>query len=218
MWVGQYFSACQPNDVVRFALSASDPADFVSLSRIWERTPLTAADFAPAEDFRWTSVDGLAIQGWLYRASGAAKGTIVYVHGGPTSHSQDRINNQIQFFVKQGFNVLDPNYRGSTGFGLTFQESIKIEGWGALEQADIRSGIEALIAAGIAEPGKVGITGTSYGGYSSWHASVHFPLDVVAASAPICGMTDLVIDYENTRPDLRPYSEEMMGGSPAACA
>jgi len=36
----------------------------------------------------------------------------------------------------------------------------------------------------------------------------------VAASAPICGMTDLVVDYETTRPDLRPYSEEMMGGSP----
>jgi len=37
----------------------------------------------------------------------------------------------------------------------------------------------------------------------------------VAASAPICGMTDLVVDWETTRPDLRPYSEEMMGGSPA---
>lgn len=214
-WVGRYYSARHPTDVVRFSCSASAQANFVSLSRIWARTSLTAADFAPAEDFRWTSVDGLAIQGWLYRTEGTAKGTIVYVHGGPTSHSQDHINTQIQFFVKRGFNVLDPNYRGSTGFGLLFQEAIKVEGWGALEQADIRTGIEALIVAGIAEPGKVGITGTSYGGYSSWHAIVHFPLDVLAASAPICGMTDLVVDYENTRPDLRPYSEAMMGGSPA---
>jgi dipeptidyl aminopeptidase/acylaminoacyl peptidase len=59
------------------------------------------------------------------------------------------------------------------------------------------------------------MTGTSYGGYSTWHAITHFPTELVAAAAPICGMTDLVVDYETTRPDLRPYSEEMMGGAPA---
>jgi dipeptidyl aminopeptidase/acylaminoacyl peptidase len=48
----------------------------------------------------------------------------------------------------------------------------------------------------------------------SWNAITHFPTKVVAAAAPICGMTDLVVDYETTRPDLRPLSEEMMGGSP----
>jgi dipeptidyl aminopeptidase/acylaminoacyl peptidase len=49
------------------------------------------------------------------------RGTIVYIHGGPTSHSPDGLDPQIQFFVAQGFNVLDPNYRGSTGFSLAFQ-------------------------------------------------------------------------------------------------
>jgi dipeptidyl aminopeptidase/acylaminoacyl peptidase len=137
------------------------------------------------------------------------------VHGGPSSHSQDAINNQIQFLVRQGFNVLDPNYRGSTGFGMAFREAIKQDGWGGREQEDIRAGIEALIAAGIAQPGKVGITGTSYGGYSAWCAGTRFPPEIVAATAPICGMTDLVVDYQTTRPDLRPLSEEMMGGSPA---
>jgi dipeptidyl aminopeptidase/acylaminoacyl peptidase len=43
----------------------------------------------------------------------------------------------------------------------------------------------------------------------------HYPAEVIAAAAPICGMTDLVVDYETTRPDLRPYSEEMLGGTPA---
>ena len=61
----------------------------------------------------------------------------------------------------------------------------------------------------------VSITGTSYGGYSSWCAITRWPKEIVAAAAPICGMTDLVVDYETTRPDIRPYSEEMMGGSPA---
>ncbi len=214
MWVGQYYSSRQPVDLVRFDVAQPDPARFVSLTQVWQRTPLRPADLTQAQEFRWTSVDGLEIRGWLYRPKGQARGTIVYVHGGPTSHSQDRINNQIQLFVHEGFNVLDPNYRGSTGFGLEFQESIKATGWGGREQDDIRTGIEALIQQGIAQAGKVGITGTSYGGYSTWWAATHFPASVVAAAAPICGMTDLVVDYQTTRPDLRPYSEEMLGGRP----
>jgi dipeptidyl aminopeptidase/acylaminoacyl peptidase len=212
-WVGHYYSARQPADLVRFSLDAIHPERFVSLTRIWERTPLRPSDLAPAEDFRWRSVDGLEIQGWLYRAR-QPKGTIVYIHGGPTAHSEDRFSVQIQFFVSQGFNVLDPNYRGSTGFGLAFQEKIKEDGWGGREQDDIRTGIEALLARGIAQPGKVGVTGTSYGGYSSWCAITRWPTDIVVAAAPVCGMTDLVVDYQTTRPDLRPYSEEMLGGSP----
>jgi dipeptidyl aminopeptidase/acylaminoacyl peptidase len=185
-----------------------------SLTGLWSRTELRPDDFVPAEDFRWRSVDGLPIQGWLYRARGSAEGTVVLVHGGPTNHREDAFEPQVQYFVSQGFNVLLPNYRGSTGFSLTFKESIKEDGWGGREQDDIRTGIEALIAAGIAQPGKVGVTGTSYGGYSTWFAATHWDRAVVAASAPVCGMTDLVVDYETTRPDLRPYSVEMMGGTP----
>jgi dipeptidyl aminopeptidase/acylaminoacyl peptidase len=124
------------------------------------------------------------------------------------------VSAETQFLLARGFNVLVPNYRGSTGFGLAFRESIKEDGWGGREQEDIRAGIEALVMAGIAEPGNVGITGTSYGGYSAWWAITHFPPELVSAAVPICGMTDLVVDYETTRPDLRPFSEEMMGGSP----
>ncbi len=213
-WVGLTYSSRQPADLVRFVLDDPSPGSFLSLTRVWERTSLSAADLYPAEDFHWTSEDGLNIQGWLYRTRGPVRGTIVYVHGGPTWHSEDWINAQIQYLVSQHFNVLDPNYRGSTGFGLAYREAIKEDGWGGREQVDIRTGIEALIAAGIAEPGRVGITGTSYGGYSAWWAITHFLPDLVAASAPICGMTDLEVDWRTTRPDLRPLSEEMMGGAP----
>jgi dipeptidyl aminopeptidase/acylaminoacyl peptidase len=213
-WVAKVYSSRQPDDLVLCSLTKPDPANFISLSRIWEQTQLAPGHFTQAEDFRWRAEDGLEIQGWLYRAGGSPKGSLIHIHGGPTSHSQDAIHSQIQFLASQGFNVLAPNYRGSTGFGLAFQEAIKEEGWGGKEQEDIRKGIEALISAGVAEPGKVGVTGVSYGGYSAWWAITHFPKEIVAASAPICGMTDLVVDYETTRPDLRPYSQEMMGGSP----
>ncbi|MCX8103757.1 MAG: prolyl oligopeptidase family serine peptidase [Candidatus Bipolaricaulota bacterium] len=214
-WIGAYYSARQPTDLVRFSLDALRPERFVSLTRIWERTSVRPGDLVLAEEIRWRSVDGLEIQGWLYRAKAhKSTGTIVYIHGGPTAHSEDRFSAQIQFFVSQGFHVFDPNYRGSTGFGLAFQEKIKEDGWGGREQDDIRTGIENLIKLGIAQPGKVGVTGTSYGGYSSWCAITRWPPEIVAAAAPVCGMTDLVVDYQTTRPDLRPYSEEMMGGSP----
>lgn len=218
-WIGQYFSSTQPADIVRFSLDDVRPEAFVSRSQVWARTTLQPGDLTPAEDFRWVAEDGLEIQGWLYRtrraAKGGAKGTVVYVHGGPTGHSRDMVNPQIQYFAALGYHVLDPNYRGSTGFGRPFMEAIKADGWGGREQDDIAAGVRALIAAGMSQPGKVGITGTSYGGYSAWCAITRYAPEVIAASAPICGMTDLVVDYETTRPDLRLYSEEMMGGSPA---
>jgi len=213
-WVGRYSSATQPTDLISFRPADLRPGSFAGLTGLWERTSVRPSDLTPAQDFGWRSADGLQIQGWLYRPSGPVRGTIVVIHGGPTGHSEDDFDAEIQYFVEMGFNVLDPNYRGSTGFGLAFEKAIKEDGWGGREQDDIRTGIEALIAAGIATPGKVGVTGTSYGGYSSWCAITRWSSQVVAAAAPICGMTDLVVDYETTRPDLRPYSEEMLGGSP----
>jgi dipeptidyl aminopeptidase/acylaminoacyl peptidase len=210
-WVCTYYDARHPVDLVRFGEDDAEPS---SITDLRQRVPTDLPRLVAAEDFRWQSVDGLEVQGWLYRAAIESVGTIVLIHGGPTSRAEDRFNAQIQYFVSRGFDVLAPNYRGSTGFGLPFQESIKKDGWGGREQEDIRCGIEALMKAGIAKSGRVGVTGTSYGGYSAWWAITHFSPQTVAAAAPICGMTDLVVDYNATRPDLRPYSEEMMGGSP----
>jgi dipeptidyl aminopeptidase/acylaminoacyl peptidase len=209
-WICTHYDALHPVDLVRYGKDG----ERASLTGLPERMDVDEERLVAAEDFRWRSIDGMEVQGWLYCTRGEKLGTIILVHGGPTSHAEDRFNAQIQYLASRGFDVLAPNYRGSTGFGLPFQESIKQDGWGGREQEDIRCGIEALIAAGLAEPGRVGVTGTSYGGYSAWWAITHFDPGIVAAAAPICGMTDLAIDYYATRPDLRPYSEEMMGGSP----
>jgi dipeptidyl aminopeptidase/acylaminoacyl peptidase len=213
-WIALYYSATSPVELVRLPLQAEKPADLTSLTRVWEHTELTPEQLSPAEDFRWKSVDGLEIQGWLYRAQPNPKQAIIYVHGGPTAHAENRLNAQIQYFISCGFNVLDVNYRGSTGFGLKFRNAIKEDGWGGREQADIATGAQALIREGLADPGKIGVTGTSYGGYSAWYLITHYPPEIFEAAAPVSGMTDLVVDYNTTRPDLRPYDEEMMGGRP----
>ncbi len=209
-WVSNYFNSVQPTDLIVH----SGQTILRQVTNVFGAVKFTQSDLVKAESYHWKSVDGLTIQGWLYRSKFKPIGTIVMVHGGPTGHSEDAFDAEIQYFVAQGFNVLDPNYRGSTGFNLQFQNSIKEDGWGGREQDDILFGIKSLIADGIAEEGRLGIMGTSYGGYSSWFAITHFPRKYVAAAIPICGMTDLVIDYNTTRPDLRGYSEEMMGGTP----
>ena len=170
---------------------------------------------ARPRDCRWTAPDGRAVQGWLYQPSSVSRGLIVYVHGGPTWHSEDWVNPKIGFWVQAGFTVLDPNYRGSTGFGHAHREAVKEDGWGGREQADIRAGIEALVAAGLAERGKIAVAGNSYGGFSSWFAITRHA-DLVNAAIPMCGMYRLDIDYHQTEmPHGRAYSEEMMGGTPA---
>ena len=211
-WVALSYNAQEPLDLVR--VSAHDGTT-TSLTGLSSYIPFDRSELAPAEDFRWKSSDGLSVQGWLYRPHGESVGTILSVHGGPTGHSEDLFDGELQYLVSQGFTVLEPNYRGSTGFTAQFEESIKKDGWGGREQDDILAAAQALVDAGISHKGKIGITGTSYGGYSAWCAITRAPRELIAAAAPICGMTDLVVDYYSTRPDLRGYSEEMMGGTPA---
>ncbi len=212
-WIGLYYSSTQPDEIVTFDINRVSPSRFQALTHVWERTMIKREALTPAEDFEWQAKDGLKIHGWLYRSKTVSRKAIIYIHGGPTYHSEDAINPQIQYYTSRGFNVLDPNYRGSTGYGVEFEDLIRVNGWGGDEQEDIWAGIRALRDLGITEQGKTGITGTSYGGYSSWYAITKAP-ELVSAAVPICGMTDLVVDYKSTRPDLRPYSEEMLGGSP----
>jgi fermentation-respiration switch protein FrsA (DUF1100 family) len=202
-WLAEAYDADTPHDLVAITTDGTC------------RTIARAAEghhgIAP-QDFRWTAPDDRPMQGWLYRPQTPPKGLIAYVHGGPTWHSEDWMNPKIQFWLSQGFAVLDPNYRGSTGFGFAHREAVKDDGWGGREQSDIRAGIEAALTAGL--PGPVAVAGNSYGGFSSWFAITRAP-DLVTAGIPMCGMYRLDIDYHATEmPHGRAYSEEMMGGTP----
>ena len=215
-WLAGYYSSTQPSTILSIPLSKFKELstnDFTYYFDNFGQSAIEKDQLVTAEDYEWTSVDNEKIHGWFYRSLTPSKKLIVYVHGGPTSHSRDALSAEIQYYVHRGFNVLDPNYRGSTGYGVPFREKIKDDGWGGREQADIAYGVQSLITNGKVNKGNVAITGTSYGGYSAWCAITKYP-DVFDVSIPVCGMTDLIVDYETTWPDLRPYSEEMMGGKP----
>ncbi|HEX6117991.1 MAG TPA: prolyl oligopeptidase family serine peptidase [Dongiaceae bacterium] len=211
-WLCERYSSCAPHELVRFD-PATGPVNEVSqTARHLARAGLR---FASARPHCWRSIDGTEIAGWLYEPDGPSRGLIAHVHGGPTWHSEDWVNGSIQFLVAAGFTVLDPNYRGSTGYGRAFREAIKDDGWGGREQDDIRTGLESLVAAGKGRRGRIGIMGLSYGGYSSW-CQITKSADLVNAAVPICGMYQLTTDYDETgMPHGRAYSEEMMGGTPS---
>ena len=216
LWLGMYYSSTQPMTTVVFPIDDLEKLTQKNLKPIFDnfaKTTLSKSNMVTAEDIHWQSNDDFDIHGWLYRSPSQTKRAIIYVHGGPTAHSEEKFNAEIQYYLSQGFNVLDPNYRGSTGYGVEFREAIKANGWGSDEQTDIANGAKNLIKLNLAEKGHIGVTGTSYGGFSAWCSISKFP-EIFGASAPVCGMTDLVVDYNTTRPDLRPLSAEMMGGTP----
>lgn len=206
-WLAEAYDASAPHALIRLAPDGT-------ATPIATTAPISGLRHVRPSDYRWTSPDGTVCQGWLYRPDSPSKGLITYVHGGPTWHSEDWVNPKIGFWVQLGYTVLDPNYRGSTGFGRDYRDAVKVDGWGGREQADIRAGIEALVAEGLAIPGRIGIAGNSYGGFSSWFAITRHA-DLVNAAIPMCGMYRLDIDYKETEmPHGRAYSEEMMGGTP----
>ncbi len=206
-WLAEAYDADAPHQIVAVAADGT-------CTPLFTAPPQPARQYQAPQDFRWTAADGTPLQGWLYRPQGRSKGFIAYIHGGPTWHSEDWVNPKIAHWVQSGFTVLDPNYRGSTGFGFALREAVKVDGWGGREQTDIRSGIEACIAQDHAAPGKIGMAGNSYGGFSSW-TGITRHADLVNAAIPMCGMYKLDIDfYETEMPHGRAYSIEMMGGTP----
>lgn len=206
-WIAEAYDASAPHQLIRLHPDGTSTTLAAPAAR-------PGARFTAPEVLRWTAPDGSPCRGWLYRPDGPSKGLVVWVHGGPTWHTEDWVYPRIGFLVQSGFTVLDPQYRGSTGFGRKWREAVKADGWGGSEQDDIRAGIEAVLAKGLAENGRIAVAGNSYGGYSAWVAITRFA-DLVTAAIPMCGMYRLDIDYDATgMPHGRAYSEEMMGGRP----
>ncbi len=135
---------------------------------------LNEIEFARQEVVRWSSVDGLEIEGLLMRPLDYVEGTryplVVQVHGGPEGVYLDGWNNNpyrwTQCLAARGYVVLMPNYRGSIGRGVAFSKGDHGDLGGA-EFQDLLTGVDYLIELGLVDEGRVGMGGTSYGGYMS---------------------------------------------------
>ena len=146
--------------------------------------------------FNYKARDGLeipAILTWPNNASTSAQRMnlplLVMPHGGPESYDRIDFNWKAQFFAHQGYLVLQPNFRGSTGYGHEFRNAGRGK-WGREMQDDVTDGVLHLIEKGIADKDRVCIIGASYGGYSALIGGARSP-DLYRCVVSIAGVSDL---------------------------
>ena len=161
----------------------------------------------PSRDGKWT------ISAFLYvpfnMARNGQNAAIVYIHGGPTAQTMNSFNRFVQFAANQGYMVLAPNYRGSTGYGKEFQQANLFDmGGGDLQ--DVLAGVDWIKQTGHLDPKKIAVMGGSYGGYLSMMAVTKAP-EVWAAGVPIVPFVNWFTEIENEDPVLREGDLATMG-------
>jgi len=117
------------------------------------------------------------------------KPTIVLIHGGPWVRDQWQWNSEVQLLADRGYVVLQPQFRGSSGFGLKFSEA-GYQQWGKSMQDDITAGVDYLINAGITDPKRICIYGASYGGYAALWGLIKTP-DLYQCGISFAGVSDI---------------------------
>ena len=161
----------------------------------------------PSRDGKWTISAFLYVPRNMQRNGQNA--AIVYIHGGPTSQTVNSFNRFIQHIVNQGYMVIAPNYRGSTGYGKAFQQANLFDmGGGDLQ--DVIAATDFLKATGYPDPKKLIAMGGSYGGYMTMMAVTKTP-DVWAAGVPIVPFVNWFTEMEHEDPVLQQSDRATMG-------
>lgn len=186
-------SAAHPSEVFHLRHGES------GLRRLTDSNPeLASVRFARQEAVGHAARDGLALEGVLIhpleRRNGERVPLILNVHGGPESHVSNGwltgYNNPGQVAAARGFAVFQPNYRGSTGRGVAFSKLGQDDPAGK-EFDDLVDAVDHLIASGLVDGERVGVTGGSYGGYATAWCSTRFS-ERFAAGVMMVGISDKV--------------------------
>ena len=161
----------------------------------------------PSRDSKWT-ISAFVYVPFNMQRNGT-NASIVYVHGGPTSQTVNSFNRFIQHMVNQGYMVIAPNYRGSTGYGKEFQQANLFDmGGGDLQ--DVLAAADFIKQTGFLDPKKIVLMGASYGGYLTMMGVTKAP-DVWAAGVPIVPFVNYFTEIENEDPVLREMDLATMG-------
>lgn len=205
-----------------FAASIPRPAGgAVSAQRALTAHNEHALDFAvgATEVLRWKGTDGRDVEGLVVYPAGWAPGdgpraTIVKIHGGPSgvfvqSFQAAGHNADAQRYAADGYVVLLPNPRGSSGYGDEGLKSV-VGDWGGLDFQDIMTGVDELIGRGIAHPDSLGVMGWSYGGYmTAWTVTQTSRFKAAVAGAAI---TEHIAMWGTQ--DIQHVFEAYFGGGP----
>jgi dipeptidyl aminopeptidase/acylaminoacyl peptidase len=167
----------------------------------------------------WKSTDGTPIEGVLSKPADYQPGKryplLVIIHGGPTAISRPvRVAGSGPYPYEQwlgkGAVILEPNYRGSAGYGEKFR-SLNFKNLGVGDAWDVLSGVDHLVAQGIADPDRMGVMGWSQGGYISAFLATHKrqPFKAISVGA---GISNWMTYYVNT--DIHQFTRHYLGATP----
>lgn len=168
------------------------------------RPPLENRPAANVTAVSYPAADGVQVPAYLTLPPGRtdARGlpAVIFPHGGPSARDEWGFDWIAQYFASQGYAVLQPNYRGSAGYGDTWLQQNGFRSW-RLSIGDITAGARWLVSARGVDAGRVAIAGWSYGGYAALQAAVVEPslFRAVVAIAP-------VTDLQQMKEDFRHYS------------
>ncbi|MDR3577518.1 MAG: S9 family peptidase [Anaerolineaceae bacterium] len=173
-----------------------------------------------ARPISWQAVDGATVHG-VYSPPRNAQFTssglppaILHIHGGPTSQTPVCYNPEAAYFTSRGYAWLDVNYRGSTGYGHTYQ-NLLCQHWGDYDVEDAVSGARALAEQGLADGRRIVIQGGSAGGYTVLNALVRYP-GQFKAGVCLYGVSNLfLLDMETHKFEAH-YNSSMIGPLPEA--
>jgi dienelactone hydrolase len=162
---------------------------------------LQSADLGEMKPYPYKSRDGLDIHAYLTLPPGRDPHklpTVILAHGGPESRDLLHFDWMAQFLASRGYAVLQPNFRGSSGYGARFVRAGDGE-WANKVQFDVQDGVKKLIDDGIADAKRICIVGASYGGYMAL-AGATFSPDLYACAVSYAGISDIPrILYTGTR-------------------
>ncbi|MEM9688141.1 MAG: S9 family peptidase [Pseudomonadota bacterium] len=137
--------------------------------------------------------DGVAIRSYMLFPDNYVEGephpTIILPHGGPHARSRATYDTFTQFLATRGYVVVEPNFRGSSGYGRDFEEAGYRE-WGGVMQDDLTDAVDFLVRKGIADPDRVCIVGFSYGGYAALMGAIKTP-NLFRCAISLNGVTHL---------------------------
>ncbi len=166
---------------------------------------LTDATLGAVQTTSYKAPDGFEIPAYLTMPPGLEPKSlplVVFPHGGPYARDTGGFDWWAQFLATRGYVVLQPQFRGSTGYGADFARAGNRQ-WGRGMQDDITAGVRELIAKGVVDPKRVCIVGASYGGYAAL-AGAAFTPDLYVCAASINGIADI--------PQMLGFVKEKWGG------
>lgn len=202
-------SSQQPSDLWIYDLHSRKPMQ-LTYSALAD---LNSSKLPAAQIVHYKSFDGKMISALLWmpfnlQRNGTAPG-IVLPHGGPAGQTLDYFNRYAAALTSRGYVCIAPNVRGSTGYGIAFQEANKKDLGGGDLQDEVYAA-RFLVDTGYVDKKKIGITGGSYGGYMTLMAIGKTP-DIWAAAVEEYGIINWLTMLEHEDPLLQQYEKSLLG-------